>query len=98
MGLALELFLVIGFVTISVGGVVLFLSRDILKRGWKILVEKDRAEQRILDERKLEVENRTLAEKEIDETLNVYSDPRQSPRIKTPHNESEGEIQENKQN
>ena len=75
MNPALELFLLFALLGFGVVGVGMYLSRDLIKRTCKIILDKDREEQRQLDERKLEGANRLQAEKEIDETLNVYDKP-----------------------
>ena len=69
MGLALELFLLI---TIFIAGAValaLFLTRNVLERLWKNIVNQDRAERAVLEERKLEMEQRNRAERELEECL-----------------------------
>ena len=76
MNPALELFLLFASLAVGIVAVGAYLSRDLIKRTCKIIVDKDREEQRQLDERKQEGVNRLQAEKEIDEALNVYDEPR----------------------
>ena len=75
MNLGLELFLLFAFLALGVVGVGVYLSKDLIKRTCKIIIDKDHEELRQLDERKLEATNRLQAEKEIDDALNIYEKP-----------------------
>ena len=69
MGLALELFLLLLFVIAGTGALALFFTRDVWKRLWNNIVKMDSAENAVLQERKVETEQRIRAERELEECL-----------------------------
>ena len=69
MSLALELFLLIMIFIVGAVALAFFLTRDIWQRLWKNIVNQDRAERAVLEERKLETEQRNRAERELEECL-----------------------------
>ncbi len=85
MGLALELFLLMLIVIYGAAALALFLMRDIWKRIWSHVIKIDRAESVALQERKVEMDQRIRAERELEECLgeNISNSEGENLNIKT---------------
>ncbi len=69
MGVAIEMFLLILIGILGAAAVALFLTRDIWKRLWKNILNQDRAERAVIEESKLETEQRIRAIRELEDCL-----------------------------